>query len=352
MLNGSSSNMRIDADRIIDSPVAMVALISTGIALLAGVFGTGLFLYRGTENKFTWAILSLVIINFMSVQLQASEIAYVYLPSSLGTLIWRNVIYQLCVLSLNLLQLEIFAVFNAGLMHVSIFRPDNMKWVRLAAIIVHLLYALPIYLQGWVIPMSDNREIKWTVYGAALYTLLVGIWGVFQNCYILAKLQAHFAVLNKSIGLDDFHTSNAVSPCKSNTDSNNTLVFLEAGHESDSISSPVILPRRDSRQCLTNENSHVNKRVQNGSRVIQLLIFIMFALDITCTVTFIISSITKISQDSIAHYAHMQISVSIIGIHLFLETFLFTQIVDQFRKKLSATNSSLCGTNASSCSHV
>ncbi|KAH6560927.1 hypothetical protein BASA61_000028 [Batrachochytrium salamandrivorans] len=291
----------------------------------------------------------------MTLMLQASEIVHVYNPYRPVWSIWRNIVYPLCVVLLNLLQLEIFNVFNDGLINIRIFQSQNMKWMRLIVILVHLFLCLPTYLQIWLLPYDDTSlATKWGTFGAGVYAILVGIWGVLQNFYILKRIHAHFDSLRSTdcsesleycapdANYGQIKANKHISTGTIHSDCDTTMVSTQYEPPS---SAPVHHPTP----------RHVSKtirRIQSGARRIRWSIFFLFAMDIFSVGTFITASLVTEEEDRVMHHAMLQISFGVIGMHLFLETFLFTQIVTQFKQQMSASSGSHANDAAESAKNI
>ncbi|KAJ1343377.1 hypothetical protein BSLG_002403 [Batrachochytrium salamandrivorans] len=371
-------------------------MLFTAGSIVTGTTGVWIFISRGLKKKFTPTIISLIVINAMTLMLQASEIVHVYNPYRPVWSIWRNIVYPLCVVLLNLLQLEIFNVFNDGLINIRIFQSQNMKWMRLIVILVHLFLCLPTYLQIWLLPYDDTSlatKRKFQVISAAyidrrpyplmslvhssdqlgsyiaLITLSVarrtlklfvprfsafGIWGVLQNFYILKRIHAHFDSLRSTdcsesleycapdANYGQIKANKHISTGTIHSDCDTTMVSTQYEPPS---SAPVHHPTP----------RHVSKtirRIQSGARRIRWSIFFLFAMDIFSVGTFITASLVTEEEDRVMHHAMLQISFGVIGMHLFLETFLFTQIVTQFKQQMSASSGSHANDAAESAKNI
>ncbi|KAH6564800.1 hypothetical protein BASA62_007685 [Batrachochytrium salamandrivorans] len=75
-------------------------------------------------------------------------------------------------------------------------------------------------------------------------------------------------------------------------------------------------------------------------------------MDIFSVGTFITASLVTEEEDRVMHHAMLQISFGVIGMHLFLETFLFTQIVTQFKQQMSASSGSHANDAAESAKNI
>ncbi|KAH6578798.1 hypothetical protein BASA61_000027 [Batrachochytrium salamandrivorans] len=279
----------IDPYLITTSAIVDIGLASCIFAFFAALYGFGYFVLSGLRRTFTKALIGLAIINLLAAITQVSEVFYVYTEASIGTYVWRNIMFVQCALFLNLLQIEIFGVFNGGLIRTNIFKRENMKWVWLYAISFHILCTAPMYLDGWVWEYNESRLLtKWATYGPALYSTIVGIWGISQNLFILQKVHVH--------------TSQISAMSTGSTDT-----------------------------------SQEHRR--NGARTIRSLIILVLIFDITAVSTFAAASAIGSDVTNTLHYVLLQMSLSIIGIHLFAETFLFERIVRQFQKRSSTGNS-------------
>ncbi|EGF81698.1 hypothetical protein BATDEDRAFT_23234 [Batrachochytrium dendrobatidis JAM81] len=343
---------------IIQFPLAFFGMLFTALSFITGIVGTIVFIRKGVQKRFTTSIITLIAINLSTILLQLSEVAYVYLPYTSAALISRNFIYQICVLLLNLIQLEIFRVFNEGLINIKAFRSENMKWIRLAAILVHLICSLPTYLQEWVFPYNlETTATKWANNGSAIYTILVGIWGVLQNLYILKRTRTHFDRLRaaRSENPANFNSHKlqrqnssvialvAVPPVPIDSDESGMYSNYVANRDGLTVPGTATMDDQTSTTTVALNPSSVarlTKKIDRGFLMIRILIIILFALDLLSISTFISSSMILEDMDRLAHYALMQISFGVIGIHLFIETFLFVQIVLQFKRQISMSGSS------------
>ncbi|KAJ8331132.1 hypothetical protein O5D80_000699 [Batrachochytrium dendrobatidis] len=271
----------IDPLLLTKSPLVIIGLAFSVVGFFMCLYGVCFFGFQGLRKRFTRAIIFLVLINAIGLLMQVSEVCFVYLLSYTELYTWRNIMFELCMISLNMLQLEIFSCFNGGLLHISLFHAENIKWLRLASIILHLITGLGAYLEGiaWQYSMGSILSL-WTGLGPVVYAVFICIIGVTQNLLILKKVKQHIRTITVSNGSAD----------------------------------PRVI------------------KVQ-GTKI---LIYFVLALDLSSLAIFIISGVVGSLDNYIPHYSLMQICFGIFGIHMFLETFLFERIVDQFRKKVTS----------------
>ncbi|KAH9250118.1 hypothetical protein BASA81_012070 [Batrachochytrium salamandrivorans] len=180
---------------------------------------------------------------------------------------------------LNLLQLEIFAIFNGGLIHWSTLERDNIKWIRCGVIVLHLICTGPCYLSVWAIPVEiNNLQSNWTTYGSGLYCGLIALYGIVQDAFILYKVNEHLNRLNSR--------------------------KIEGASSS-------------------------SRDLAMTSLIIAALIFVIMGVTLFGASVIIPAG----GANNLLHFVLMQFSISFVGIHMFVETFLFERIVAKFRNE-------------------
>ncbi|KAH6601643.1 hypothetical protein BASA50_001500 [Batrachochytrium salamandrivorans] len=120
--------------------------------------------------------------------MQVSEASFLYMTISNTTYVWRNIMFQLCMISLNMLQLEIFQCFNGGLLRFRWFHSENIKYMRITSLIIHIICGWSSYLQGLAFPYEEGSIFaKWSPIGAAVYSVIICGIGLSQNMLILIR---------------------------------------------------------------------------------------------------------------------------------------------------------------------
>ncbi|KAJ1330722.1 hypothetical protein BSLG_009174 [Batrachochytrium salamandrivorans] len=125
--------------------------------------------------------------------MQVSEASFLYMTISNTTYVWRNIMFQLCMISLNMLQLEIFQCFNGGLLRFRWFHSENIKYMRITSLIIHIICGWSSYLQGLAFPYEEGSIFaKWSPIGAAVYSVIICGIGLSQNMLILIRFAETF----------------------------------------------------------------------------------------------------------------------------------------------------------------
>ncbi|KAI8927541.1 hypothetical protein BC831DRAFT_451828 [Entophlyctis helioformis] len=273
---------------------AIVGIIVNSTAILACLAGVANFVYFGRANKFTTTILCLIFLNAYGALFQTVVMVYLYSDTgTLGPLIARNWMYPINTMLLNLLQLEVYAVFNAGLIRLPLFSRENMPKIRGVAVLIMIVLCGAIFWEGILFTYGDNALVSaYSAFGPLIYCVLVVVWGVTQNIFILRKVQGHIDSLisNDSAG--------------------------------------------------TNTSSATKTR---GARYIQALIGLLILLDFIAFACFGASMMADGPVGTIAHVNYLalqQISFSCGGLHMVGETVAFEMIAGQFRKHSSGGSNS------------
>ncbi|EGF79274.1 hypothetical protein BATDEDRAFT_25913 [Batrachochytrium dendrobatidis JAM81] len=296
-------------------PIPMIALILACLVFVSGLVSMGIFIYRGYKTRYTWTIIALILTNLFVVLFQIFEAFYVYIPYDKWTIGCRNLFYMLSVLSLNLMQLEIISIFNGNLIHVGIFKAENMKALRAFTVIVHVFFALPIYLQGWVVsPHNTSVATKWAVNSAAVYTFMIGIGGVCQNFYILKHTKAHFDLLDSS-GASS--CSRGASGNRGYNGSSSIGLLSHSSHMGKSTVSTSSSCRKTATSTSTYSSSSSCTKNKRTARNMRFVLFLLFFVDLVTLVVYFTSAMVITSRKNIViHFALMQITVATMGIHL------------------------------------
>ncbi|KAI8928092.1 hypothetical protein BC831DRAFT_449783 [Entophlyctis helioformis] len=296
-----------------DIPSCTLCTISLGaaiIAALASVYGAAKFTLFALKNRFTPTIVSLIVLNGMALLMQLVMMAYVYSDEdNPSAFIARNWLFTWSVCLLNLLQLQVYNVFNGGIFQTSFFHTQNMPYIRAAAVLFMLLTCFPILGEGILYP-HDNKHVlsKYAGVGSAFYTSVVSLWGIVQNLFILKRVQEHIARLHS----------------------------IDSGTVSG-----------------TGSGSGTGQKI-SGGRTIQLLTLAMFAVDLLSLTSFVIAfgvNGPTGTSASRTHYSLHQIGLAIVGFHMVGETVLFEQIAAQFRRGSSGDSRTATQTHSRTLSN-
>ncbi|KAL2920309.1 hypothetical protein HK105_200382 [Polyrhizophydium stewartii] len=275
-------------------PLALVrsfAPATTGIAfavlaVLAALAATVLLVRRGAALAFTPAVIALAAINVAAALLQLAEALHIYVsPPENAFYVLRNIWLPLCGLALNMLQIQVAAVFQGSVVAWSWLARGSLAKPLIVAFAAHLLCCAPTYLQGWLIPYDNNSlGYKWSTYGAAAYSLLVALCGIALNLLILINIQRYI-----------------IDPIRRGAVAKGAISALDA--------------------C---------KRAAN---IIGTIVVIVLVLDVSAFFLFIASTLySEVGDQAPAHYAYAQISLALFGLHMSAETIAFERIVELFKR--------------------
>ncbi|KAL2911401.1 hypothetical protein HK105_209129 [Polyrhizophydium stewartii] len=151
-------------------PLSAEPVVAAGAALaflaLAAALGSMIFFVRrGLTQGFTPAVMALVAVNAFALVLQLFEILHVHIsPPAQGLFVLRNIWFALSILGLNLLQIEVAAVFQGSLIRLS-----------------------------WLDRRGLARPRIYSNYGIGVYSFIVALCGVGLNIFILLCVRQNVA---------------------------------------------------------------------------------------------------------------------------------------------------------------
>ncbi|KAH6564848.1 hypothetical protein BASA61_000282 [Batrachochytrium salamandrivorans] len=271
---------RIEPSSVLEMGFQTFAAALTIVAIVCNLIGTAFIVRRGLRKRFTAAIASLILINIIPVFLQISEALYLYHHERHpGFKTWRNWCFGPSLLLLNIIQLEIVSIFNVGLIQSITFQQENMPYVRMAAVLVHVLFAGPTYFEGIIFVNTPSLPFgRWSMYGTMAYSFMVASFGISQNIFVFRRVQTHINSLSR--------------------------------------------------------HSIAGRGAPNttGARRIRMLLIVVMMLDCTAFVTYILSmAVGGLSTTGATPvgYSMQQCVFAIAGIHQYAESSLFQMIVDQ-----------------------
>nr|KAJ3420061.1 hypothetical protein HK105_006165 [Polyrhizophydium stewartii] len=153
--------------------VVTAAVVLAVAAILVSACAAAFFIHRGAARGFSVATTALIGVNVLALALQVAEATRVHLTPPIDALFTvRNVWMALSTVGLNLLQVEVAAVFQGSLIRLS----------------YHL------YLDGWAPGFSTTKQLgihilKVGMVSFGIYTLLVGACGIALNTYLLVSVR-------------------------------------------------------------------------------------------------------------------------------------------------------------------
>ncbi|OAJ38558.1 hypothetical protein BDEG_22466 [Batrachochytrium dendrobatidis JEL423] len=191
---------RIPPEQVLQMGFPTFSAVISVFAFFVGIYGAHKLIQRGRAKRFTPAIIALIVINLLPVLLQVVEAIYLYHSDRLpGFKTWRNWCYSPSLLLLNLVQLEIMSIFNSSFFRWKVFRLENMPYVQIVAVIVHLVFAGPTYLEGIVYYNQPNLPFgRWCMYGTMAYSFMVVVFGISQNIFLFNRVQQHMDSLRSN----------------------------------------------------------------------------------------------------------------------------------------------------------
>ncbi|KAL2913960.1 hypothetical protein HK105_206551 [Polyrhizophydium stewartii] len=263
------------------SPAVTAAVVLSAAAMLGAVCSAAFFVRRGFKRGFSPATIALAAINVLALTLEVFQT--LFSNASHGNRVfydWRNVWLPLSTLSLNLLQIEVAAVFQGSLIRLSWLTPDKLPIVRAAAIVVHFVCCWSSYLQAWL--QNDTHSPVAQLLGniMAAYELFIPLFGVALNGYIM------------------FGIRRDIAPPLANGDER-----------------PMITATR--RKLI---------------RVLQALIAVVILLDLMVIGGYVMAMISDSQQvHTLEYYCFLDIAIAFFAMHMSAETIMFERIVMIFR---------------------
>ncbi|KAL2913961.1 hypothetical protein HK105_206552 [Polyrhizophydium stewartii] len=280
-----STNALIPLSLLSSEPAVAAAVALVAAAILMTICASAFFIRRGVNKGFTPAFVALVTVNVLALALQVAQALRSHTaPPSIGLYILRNFWMALSTLGLNLLQVQVAAVFQGSLIRFSWLEQYRLPWTRAAFTAVHIVLCFGMYLSGWV-PGFGPRQSSYKLYSIlyGFYTLFVAMCGVALNTYLLVSVQRNtMQRISKEGGV---------------------LSLATLGSES--------------------------------LRPLQGLIGFVIALDLIACVTYV-ASIIYLGDDtkSLSYNCYVQISLAFLGLHMSAETIMFERVVMIFRNKM------------------
>ncbi|KAL2913921.1 hypothetical protein HK105_206512 [Polyrhizophydium stewartii] len=120
--------------------VVTAAVVLAVAAILASAFTTGFVVHRVVVRGFSGAGVTLILVNVLALALEAAEMARAQAPAPTGVLFaLRNMWIPLGVLGLNLLQIQVAAVFQGSLIRLSLFERARLPWIGIASFGIYTL---------------------------------------------------------------------------------------------------------------------------------------------------------------------------------------------------------------------
>ncbi|KAL2913963.1 hypothetical protein HK105_206554 [Polyrhizophydium stewartii] len=262
------------------SPAVTAAVVLSAAAMLGAVCSAAFFVRRGFKRGFSPATIALAAINVLALTLEVFQT--LFSNASHGNRVyydWRNVWLPLSTLSLNLLQIEVAAVFQGSLIRLSWLTPDKLPIVRAAAIVVHFVCCWSSYLQAWL--QNDTHSPVAQLLGniMAAYELFIPLFGVALNGYIM------------------FGIRRDIAPPLANGDER-----------------PMITATR-------------RKRI----RMLQALIAVVILLDLMVIGGYVMAMISDSQQvHTLEYYCFLEIAIAFFAMHMCAETVMYDQVLTIF----------------------
>ncbi|KAL2911399.1 hypothetical protein HK105_209127 [Polyrhizophydium stewartii] len=164
-----STDALIPLSLLSSEPAVAAAVALVAAAILVTICASAFFIRRGVNKGFTPAFVALVTVNVLALALQVAQALRSHTaPPSIGLYILRNFWMALSTLGLNLLQVQVAAVFQGSLIRFSWLEQYRLPWTRFG-------------------PRQSSYKLYSILYG--FYTLFVAMCGVALNTYLLVSVQ-------------------------------------------------------------------------------------------------------------------------------------------------------------------
>ncbi|KAI8925393.1 hypothetical protein BC831DRAFT_461385 [Entophlyctis helioformis] len=353
------------------SPYFALGPISCFMGAVSSFYGTIVFVRRLLDRIAKSQPLkpmgfALIGLNVLAFAFQISEVIFIHSDDFPWPLIFRNWMFNLSVICLHIMQIQILMTFNGALGVIKWLKPQHIVALRCIAVALHVLCMWPIYLEEIFLSFYNPYKPLWTL-SAGLFSFYAGIFGITTNIFILRSYKANLKLnpvrasqTNRSKGRPSVvakgngdsngrpatlkvFSSSPVSPLDQSSDEPEPASNAKASGPVSSRSSLVPLPfggRRSSAAMRSRAPVQSHSPKAGSSLDLSSWIFFLLGLDVAAGLAFMSFIWLRGPPGSLLFkldYLMQEIAVGIAGIHMAAETIVFDAIVRMFSNAISST---------------